>query len=586
MSALQRNGATSFARNLLAGLSLAALMAAGIGAAPPSPAEAQSFLPAPSSDPDGEYGEGLDPFDADGPLVAVISTGSQQIRVFDRNGTVAVSKVSTGRQGYETPEGVFSIIQRKVEHNSNLYDDASMPFMQRITWTGVALHEGVVPGYRASHGCIRLPSGFAERLFRTTRMATRVVIVPHDGVPLPITHAALFQPGAPPALPAAATAGDDAAPRADAAEAVVDAAGGQPMRLGGDLETSADTAASPSPAAPVAAPAPPEPTLAELRARRVVAERKLAEATRAVNQAKVGVRPRMVAQGRAERALRQAIVLANRAEGRASALGDAVFAEATRAAADDAMAAHIEALIEHVQLEAREEAARKDAEEKAAAAQIVLAHVKQLDETRKTAQTEAAIIARKLAPVTIFVSRQTGRVYVRQSFREVMDIPVTIREPDRSIGTHVFTAFADGNEADAVTWLGLTIEGPGGASPSGLENGRKRGRQDQRVAAAAAATQNALKMARDALDRVELPPSVLARVMPTLQPGSTLIVSDLGPSIETGPGTDIVVQTKGEAQAARSIANFAARRRSEAANASAWRRERGWAGGSRYWYRW
>lgn len=86
------------------------------------------------------------------PLVAVVSLKSQRISVFDRTGEIASSPVSSGRKGYETPRGIFSVLERKEEHFSNLYDDAPMPFMQRLTWSGVALHAGHLPGYPASHG--------------------------------------------------------------------------------------------------------------------------------------------------------------------------------------------------------------------------------------------------------------------------------------------------------------------------------------------------------------------------------------------------------------------------------------------------
>ena len=102
----------------------------------------------------------------DGPLMVVVSIGSQRMRVFDRHGAVIESPISTGRDEYDTPQGVFAIIERNNEHFSNLYDDAPMPNMQRITWSGVALHAGHVPGYRASHGCIRLPEKVSEKLIR------------------------------------------------------------------------------------------------------------------------------------------------------------------------------------------------------------------------------------------------------------------------------------------------------------------------------------------------------------------------------------------------------------------------------------
>ena len=91
------------------------------------------------------------------PLLAVVSLSEQRVTIYDAEGSILRAPVSTGQTGYETPAGIYSVIQKEAEHYSNLYDDASMPFMQRITWSGIALHAGVLPGHPASHGCIRLP---------------------------------------------------------------------------------------------------------------------------------------------------------------------------------------------------------------------------------------------------------------------------------------------------------------------------------------------------------------------------------------------------------------------------------------------
>ena len=114
---------------------------------------------------------------ADGsPLTIVVSLKEQRLQVFDSAGLVAQSPISSGRPGYSTPTGVFTILQKNREHYSNLYGDAPMPNMQRITWSGVALHAGALPGYPASHGCIRLPYGFSRSLFSMTQLGTRVVV--------------------------------------------------------------------------------------------------------------------------------------------------------------------------------------------------------------------------------------------------------------------------------------------------------------------------------------------------------------------------------------------------------------------------
>jgi hypothetical protein len=110
------------------------------------------------------------------PVRVVISLPQQRAYVFDRGALFATSAVSTGRPGHETPVGTFRILEKQVRHRSNLYSDAPMPFMERLTMSGIALHAGHLPGYPASHGCIRFPWAFARKLFGITDMATRVTI--------------------------------------------------------------------------------------------------------------------------------------------------------------------------------------------------------------------------------------------------------------------------------------------------------------------------------------------------------------------------------------------------------------------------
>jgi L,D-transpeptidase catalytic domain len=153
------------------------------------------------------------------PIMAIVSLRSQRITVYDAHGWFLRAPVSSGQKGRETPAGVFSVIQKDAEHYSNLYDDAYMPHMQRITWSGIALHGGPLPGYPASHGCIRMPYDFAARLFDTTTSGMRVIVAPTDVVPVEITHPALFlpKPGAGAVAVALATEAQDAANKADQA---------------------------------------------------------------------------------------------------------------------------------------------------------------------------------------------------------------------------------------------------------------------------------------------------------------------------------------------------------------------------------
>jgi hypothetical protein len=118
---------------------------------------------------------------ADGALQIVVSLPVQTVYVFRGSTLIGVSTTSTGRDGHETPVGRFPILQKREEHYSNLYNNAPMPFMQRLTWDGIALHGGALPGYPDSHGCIRLPQSFARSLFRATGLGTVVYVI--DEVP-------------------------------------------------------------------------------------------------------------------------------------------------------------------------------------------------------------------------------------------------------------------------------------------------------------------------------------------------------------------------------------------------------------------
>src|SRR5580704_7749425 len=136
-----------------------------------------------------------------GPLQIVVSIASQHVTLYSNGVHVAQGPVSTGVPGRPTPMGVFSIIEKDRYHHSNLYSNAPMPFMERITWSGVALHEGPLPGYPASHGCIRMTHDFAARLWVVTQLGVRVVVARNDVAPTDFSHPRLFAPKVKPTEP-------------------------------------------------------------------------------------------------------------------------------------------------------------------------------------------------------------------------------------------------------------------------------------------------------------------------------------------------------------------------------------------------
>lgn len=142
-----------------------------------------------------------------GPLQIIVSIPDQRVSLYENAALIARSSVSTGVPHHPTPVGVFSVIAKQRWHRSNIYSGAPMPYMQRITWSGIALHAGVVPGHPASHGCIRLTNDFAVRLWHLTKRGTRVIIAPDDVEPVEIANPHLFKrkvPSTSPELPAAA----------------------------------------------------------------------------------------------------------------------------------------------------------------------------------------------------------------------------------------------------------------------------------------------------------------------------------------------------------------------------------------------
>jgi hypothetical protein len=154
----------------------------------------ESTKRAPSQDASKDASKSASKDAANGPLLIIIAIADQRISLYDNGALIARSSVSTGVRNHPTPLGVFSVISKSRFHRSNIYSNAPMPYMQRITWSGIALHAGDLPGYPASHGCIRLTHDFAVRLFHLTKRGTRVIIAHDDIQPTEISNLQLFVP--------------------------------------------------------------------------------------------------------------------------------------------------------------------------------------------------------------------------------------------------------------------------------------------------------------------------------------------------------------------------------------------------------
>jgi hypothetical protein len=443
------------------------------------------------------------------PVLAVVALGSQRVSIYDADGKVTEAPVSTGQPGYETPAGIFSVVQKKEDHRSNLYEDGEMPFMQRITWTGIALHAGNLPGHPASHGCVRLPMGFAQRLFDMTELGLRVVIVPNDMRPSEISHPALFTPKPVPKELALAARGGArfASLRSE------EVAPGSPRHLQ-LLQQAAEAKA-----------AEVEEAGRRQRAARAAAQRAAAEAATAGRATKA----EEAAFARAESAAKEAQRRLEKAtspeaiqraeEARAKALAKVGEAEDRLGAAK-------------VQEQARREAAeRADQGAKDAAA------------ARELAAQEAREASWRTFPVSVFVSRKTQRLYVRKGNNPVFEAPVAIRDATKPIGTFVFTALDRKGQSPEMRWTVLAMYRnlTRTASAANDDIGRPGSAQTD-VAAAAAA-----------LDRIGMSQEATDLISEVVLPGSSLIVSDEGLSRETGKDTDFVVVMSDEPQGALKI---------------------------------
>jgi hypothetical protein len=173
---------TALARSFATLLAFAALPTGGPAAAAAEPVPVQTAMVA-VDEPDLKPGEFVwrpERAAAGGPVEVVVSIPLQRAYIYRGGTLVGVTTVSTGRKGHATPTGTFNILEKRQKHFSNRYNNAPMPFMQRLTWDGIALHAGDIPGHPASHGCVRLPLAFAKHLFGVTRRGASVHIVPYS----------------------------------------------------------------------------------------------------------------------------------------------------------------------------------------------------------------------------------------------------------------------------------------------------------------------------------------------------------------------------------------------------------------------
>jgi lipoprotein-anchoring transpeptidase ErfK/SrfK len=502
-----------------------------------------------------------------GPLIIAISIQKQSLKVYDANGLFAESPISTGMKGHPTPMGVFSIIQKHKLHHSNIYSGAPMPFMQRITWSGIAMHAGVLPGYPASHGCIRMPPAFAARMWNWTRMGARVVVTPGETTPTNFSHPLLVQqkiapqpaatlqpdPDAPPAVKAdkAADAGTAVKPATPEARfelrssvghdgvkpAMRDTSASRPSReqtrtadaSGATFAPATMTDASSS-AANMATNAPQR---AEVKPESATAGAEPAAAK--LDQA-VSSEPQPVESKASENAIAEIKPADAEAADKTEKQPDRPAEAGSASVTADAPAA------EH---------AKPDDSVSTATDARPLASDEKKDQTRLP-NADKAVVAKPELPkpagrIAVLVSRKDGRLYVRENFKPLFDVPVTIAPSDRLLGTHVFTAQADKNDANALRWSVVSL--PASARNAQKSDDDERSSRPRRIAGVLPAEVKPVpepNSPSEALDRISIPPDALARIAEALGSGGSIVVSDQGINQggETGEGTDFIVSLR------------------------------------------
>jgi hypothetical protein len=330
-----------------------------------------------------------------GPLYIIISIADQRVSLYDNGSLIARSSVSTGVRRHPTPLGVFSVIEKERFHRSNLYSGAPMPYMQRITQSGIALHAGVLPGYPASHGCIRLTNDFAIRLWHLTKRGARVIIAGQDVGPVEITNPHLFV--------------------------------SKPKSAFGSSESLPIALASNS--------------------------NKTAATTQAPLMSNVGMQ--------------------------------------------------------------------------------------ETAESQAVGSAPTGAVPQKVVPISVFVSRKLSRLFVRQGFTPLFDVPVKIENPEEPLGTHVFTLMEPKDEGSAVRWSVVSMP----EQRTSADSIRERKVPKQQIVKTAPSAMPLSDNANTALDRIEIPQNAIQQISELLIPGSSLIISDYGISSETGPYTDFIVLT-------------------------------------------
>ena len=334
-----------------------------------------------------------------GPIVIAISIENQQMKIYDRNGLFAESPVSTGMRGHSTPTGVFSVIQKNKYHRSNIYSGAPMPYMQRLTWSGIAMHAGALPGYPASHGCIRMPMNFAMRMWGWTRMGARVIVTPGEVSPADFSHPLLIA-RKPDTHPLAAAPAQDK----------------QASTLKSDRSSILDAAAEDKPQ----------------------------------------LRLTSISEGAPIRTADASGALGQKSDADSVAAGP-TGSPAPEVAKDSGKESPKDASSDTSKDATNSEAQKTDKDQARASDPVTTPSV--TPPLEGTAEFIGPVKPRT-GHVAAFVSAKESKIYVRQNFEPWFEAPVTIAASDRPLGTHIFTVRADKADPDALRWSVVSLPAP------------------------------------------------------------------------------------------------------------------------------
>jgi hypothetical protein len=520
-----------------------------------------------------------------GPLIIAVSISKQNVKIYDANGFFAEAPVSTGMAGHSTPMGAFSVIQKQKMHHSNIYSGAPMPFMERITWSGVAMHAGVLPGYPASHGCIRMPMAFAVKMYGWTRMGARVVVTPGELSPAPFSHPLLVTQKVAPQPVAADLPKPDASAKSDkianteAKPATLDPKLELRSTVGHDSHLSAvlnepsapaplseqthtaDAGASSGTKAPgtmsdATASAPQSAAPASEHADNTInSEPKSDTAKSEAKPAATKITDKTAEATASDdkpvetKAADAATTEAKPAE---VATADPTDQKKADAAGEPAKADAVKAKEVTAQAKPDDKVSAKPGDDLTAATSPPAASAAdakkdqgRLSDPEKAAAPKPVLAAAKgTGPISVFVSRKDGKLYVRQNFAPLFDVPVTIAPSDRPLGTHIFTAETDKTDANVLHWSVVTL--PASHRAERREDD-ERGARHRKIAGAVEIAKPVPEPDNpaEALDRITIPADAMARITDALSTGGSIIVSDQGIAAgETGEGTDFIVSLR------------------------------------------